>query len=110
MWPLITLRQVHSDIIHRIDSVPDKKNDEPLPGDGMITEIPGLLLAIQTADCLPVIVVDAKRHVGWSISRRLAWHGKAHRRKGYWRDGALLSVPPTGYESRNRSGHSGLLL
>ncbi len=62
MWPLITLRQVHSDIIHRIDSVPDKKNDEPLPGDGMITEIPGLLLAIQTADCLPVIVVDAKRH------------------------------------------------
>lgn len=57
-WPLITLRQIHSDIIRCIDSVPA----EPLPGDGMMTATPGLLLAIQTADCLPVIVVDTKRH------------------------------------------------
>lgn len=57
-WPLITLRQAHSDIIRRVDSIPE----EPLHGDGMITETPGLLLAIQTADCLPVIVVDTKRH------------------------------------------------
>lgn len=66
-WPLITLRQIHSDIIRHIDAVPD----EQLPGDGMITATPGLLLAIQTADCLPVIVVDTKRnavsvfHAGW---------------------------------------------
>lgn len=57
-WPLITVRQIHSDIIRCIDSVPA----EPLPGDGMVTATPGLLLAIQTADCLPVIVVDSKRH------------------------------------------------
>jgi len=57
-WPLITLRQVHSDIIRRVDSIPE----EPLHGDGMITETPGLLLAIQTADCLPVILVDTKSH------------------------------------------------
>jgi len=57
-WPLITLRQIHSDIIHRVDSTPG----EPLFGDGMITATPGLLLAIQTADCLPVILVDAKNH------------------------------------------------
>jgi YfiH family protein len=67
LWPLITLRQIHSDIIHCIDQVPE----EPLTGDGLITATPGLLLAIQTADCLPVIVVDAKRravgvfHAGW---------------------------------------------
>jgi YfiH family protein len=66
-WPLITLRQIHSDIIRRIDSIPE----EPLSGDGMITATPGLLLGIQTADCLPVILVDAKRrvvgvfHAGW---------------------------------------------
>src|SRR5205823_1224340 len=30
---------------------------------GLITATPGLLLAIQTADCLPVILVDPKRHV-----------------------------------------------
>jgi polyphenol oxidase len=66
-WPLVTLRQVHSDVIHRITSVPD----EPLVGDGLLTATPGLLLAIQTADCLPIIVVDTKLravgvfHAGW---------------------------------------------
>ena len=66
-WPLITLRQIHSDIIRCVDSIPD----EQLAGDGLITATPGLLLAIQTADCLPVIVVDTKRravgvfHAGW---------------------------------------------
>lgn len=57
--PLITLRQIHSDLIHCVDALPE----QPLTGDGLITATPGLLLAIQTADCLPVIVVDAKRHV-----------------------------------------------
>lgn len=56
---LNTLRQIHSDIIHCVDSVPK----QPLSGDGLITATPGLLLAIQTADCLPVMVVDTKRHV-----------------------------------------------
>lgn len=58
LWPQITLRQIHSDIIHCVDSIPR----EPLTGDGLITATPGLLLAIQTADCLPVILVDTKRH------------------------------------------------
>jgi YfiH family protein len=67
VWPLITLRQVHSDLIHCVDAKPD----QPLAGDGLLTSTPGLLLAIQTADCLPVIVVDPKRravgvfHAGW---------------------------------------------
>jgi polyphenol oxidase len=58
LWPLVTLRQVHSDIIRRVDSIPE----EPLSGDGLITATPALLLGIQTADCLPVILVDTKRH------------------------------------------------
>jgi polyphenol oxidase len=67
LWPLVTLRQIHSDIIHCIDAVPD----EPLAGDGMITATPGFLVAIQTADCFPIILVDMKRravgvfHAGW---------------------------------------------
>jgi hypothetical protein len=66
-WPLVTLRQIHSDIIHPIAAVPN----EPPVGDGLITNTPGLLLAIQTADCLPVIVVDRRKraigvfHAGW---------------------------------------------
>ncbi len=62
LWPLVSLRQVHSDIIRHIESVPDSTNKEPLTGDGMITATPGLLLAIQAADCLPVIVADTRRH------------------------------------------------
>jgi purine-nucleoside/S-methyl-5'-thioadenosine phosphorylase / adenosine deaminase len=67
LWPLVTLRQIHSDLIHCVERVPE----QILIGDGLITDVPELLLAVQTADCLPVIVVDRKRravgvfHAGW---------------------------------------------
>jgi YfiH family protein len=73
---LITLRQIHSDIIHRVDLIPEP-GTEPLSGDGLITATPGLLLAIQTADCLPVILVDAKRHVVGVF--HAGWRGTAQR-------------------------------
>jgi YfiH family protein len=66
-WPVITLRQVHSDLIHCVTGVPE----HPLVGDGVVTRTPRLLLAVQTADCLPVVLTDAKRrvvgvfHAGW---------------------------------------------
>jgi hypothetical protein len=66
-WHLITLRQIHSDIIHFVDSPPAAQ----LAGDGLITATPGMVLGIQTADCLPVMLVDPKRravgafHAGW---------------------------------------------
>ena len=66
-WPLVTVRQIHSDIIHRVAGIPG----EALTGDGLVTETPGSLLAIQTADCLPIILVDSKGravgvfHAGW---------------------------------------------
>ena len=67
VWPLVTLRQIHSDIIRFVDA----PAESPLAGDGLITATPGLLLGIQTADCLPIILVDPKRravgvfHAGW---------------------------------------------
>jgi polyphenol oxidase len=66
-WPLVTLHQVHSDIIRFVDSPVEPQ----LAGDGMITATPGLFLGLQTADCLPIILVDPKRraigvfHAGW---------------------------------------------
>jgi purine-nucleoside/S-methyl-5'-thioadenosine phosphorylase / adenosine deaminase len=66
-WPVVTLRQIHSNLIHCVDGVPK----EPLLGDGLITRTVGILLGIQTADCLPVILVDTKQravgvfHAGW---------------------------------------------
>ena len=67
LWPLVTIRQIHSDLIHCLDGLPK----EPLVGDGLITCMPRVLLAIQTADCMPVMLVDIKRravgvfHAGW---------------------------------------------
>ncbi len=67
LWPLVTARQIHSDIIHLAKS----PAESPLVGDGLITNTPGLLLGIQTADCLPIILVDPKHravgvfHAGW---------------------------------------------
>ena len=66
-WSLVTLRQIHSDIIQCVGDVPEKI----LAGDGLITRTPGIVLAVLTADCLPVILVDTKRravgvfHAGW---------------------------------------------
>jgi YfiH family protein len=66
-WPLVRLHQIHSDIIHRVDHPPEQL----LTGDGLVTDTPRLLLAVQTADCLPVLLVDRKRkavgvfHAGW---------------------------------------------
>ena len=65
--PLVTLRQIHSDIIRLVDSPAESQ----LAGDGLITATPGLLLGIQTADCPPIILVDPRRravgvfHAGW---------------------------------------------
>jgi polyphenol oxidase len=83
-WHLVTLRQVHSDIIHCIDSVPD----EVLVGDGLLTSSPGLLLAIQTADCIPIILADSKRHAigvfhaGWrGTAKRIVEKGMGEMRR-----------------------------
>ena len=73
---LVTLRQRHTDMIQVIDSLPHAGEHErdgapKLPGDAVVTNRPGLLLAVQVADCLPLLLVDAKRrivaavHAGW---------------------------------------------
>jgi YfiH family protein len=71
-WPLITLRQIHSDLIHVVCSPKsDLLKSSPLAGDGLITNLTGIALGILTADCFPVLLVDTKRkavgafHAGW---------------------------------------------
>lgn len=66
-WPLVNLSQIHSAIIHHVGR--DQK--VPQTGDGLITNVPGVLIAVKVADCVPVIVADRKRkvvgvfHAGW---------------------------------------------
>ncbi|MGC1581294.1 MAG: peptidoglycan editing factor PgeF, partial [Candidatus Acidiferrales bacterium] len=64
---MVALRQFHSDVIHVIDSVPG----DSLRGDALVTRTPGLLLAVQTADCIPILLADRENrivaaiHAGW---------------------------------------------
>ena len=64
---LVTLAQIHSATVHVVG--PDWNGRRE--GDGMTTAMPGLILGIQTADCAPVLLADARAgvigaaHAGW---------------------------------------------
>jgi YfiH family protein len=66
-WPLRTTRQVHSDLTLPVPT-PETVLD---PADGLSTTLPGVFLAMLTADCVPVLLVDpihravAVFHAGW---------------------------------------------
>jgi len=65
--PLVPLKQIHSDLIHRFLAAPQ----ESCQGDASLTDRPGLLLAVGTADCVPILLVDPEKravaavHAGW---------------------------------------------
>ncbi len=67
---LLLLRQVHGSRVARAPW------DEPPDADAAVAEGAGLLLGIQTADCLPVLLVDPVRrqvaaaHAGWRGTAR----------------------------------------
>jgi len=64
---LVPLKQFHSAVIRYFEASPV----EPCRGDAALTNQPGLLLAVQTADCVPIVLVDPKKravaaiHAGW---------------------------------------------
>ena len=74
-FTLVAIQQRHTPVLRII-----RDYDQPftaengravLRGDALATNLPDLLLAIQTADCIPVLVYDPKRrvvaafHAGW---------------------------------------------
>lgn len=66
-FTLAPLKQIHSDAIHLFTNAPAHAGK----GDASATNRPGLLLAVQTADCVPILLVDPKKravaaiHAGW---------------------------------------------
>ncbi|MFY9753139.1 MAG: peptidoglycan editing factor PgeF [Candidatus Acidiferrales bacterium] len=98
-WRVVTLRQIHSDIVHLVESprtktstsagasdLPatgslaiDSPNGDAPQGDALITRAPGTLLVVQTADCVPILLADTRHravaaiHSGWrGTVRRIA--------------------------------------
>lgn len=76
---MITSKQVHSAtirVVREADGIwegrlQSEDGKAVLEGDGMMTDLPGVMLGIQTADCVPVLVVDVTKravaafHAGW---------------------------------------------
>src|SRR5437763_1287704 len=64
---LAALSQIHSDVVHHFDAPPVAH----CRGDASATNRAGLLLAVETADCDPILLVDPKNravaavHAGW---------------------------------------------
>jgi polyphenol oxidase len=67
---LVTLKQMHSGLVRRVGGA-EIAEQASLWGDGLVTNEPGVLLGIQTADCLPILLADRQRravgafHAGW---------------------------------------------
>lgn len=70
---LMVLRQVHGNAVH-VATSSTKYGQEP-EADGVVTNVPGLILGIQTADCVPVLfacksgLVIGAAHCGFKGAR-----------------------------------------
>jgi YfiH family protein len=78
---VVALRQIHSDIVHRVDAahLTDASTESAPQGDALITRERGVLLVVQTADCIPILLADVEHravaaiHAGWrGTLRRIA--------------------------------------
>src|SRR5260370_22434886 len=64
---LVPLKQFHSSLVRFYPEAPG----EWCKGDASFTNAPGLLLGVQTADCVPILLVDPRKravaaiHAGW---------------------------------------------
>jgi YfiH family protein len=68
-WPIIKLKQVHSGIVVDVDDT--SAASEAVEGDAAVTSLRGIMLGVQTADCVPILIAEmegraiAAVHAGW---------------------------------------------
>ena len=68
-WPLLKLRQVHSAAVRAMKDT--WAANEPVEGDAAVTDLRGVALCVQTADCVPILIAHrdarciAAVHAGW---------------------------------------------
>jgi polyphenol oxidase len=95
---LVGVRQFHSPVVRSIREedgifagrLQTAEGKAVLEGDGLITNVPGVLLGVGTADCVPVLVVDVEKrvvgafHAGWrGTAARIVEQGVAIMRGEY---------------------------
>lgn len=97
---LARVYQVHSPDVRIINQLPDET--DPPKADAMVTDRPGILLGIVTADCVPVLFADVEAgvvgaaHAGWkgAISGVTDNAIAAMERLGAVRDRIVCAVGP----------------
>ena len=100
---LLLLLQVHGAVVA---SAPWNGTPE---ADACVATEPGLVLGIQTADCLPVLLVDPQR--GFVAAAHAGWRGTAAGVTRHGRAGARRPrLAPGRPDSRSRSRHRPVLL
>src|SRR3984885_5210915 len=73
----VALPQIHSDIVHVVSAAETRQGEQALQGDALIPREPGVLLTIQTADCIPILLADARHRTVAAIHS--GWRGTAQR-------------------------------
>jgi hypothetical protein len=67
---VVTVDQVHGENIVKVDAL-NYRNVRTVHADAMITDVPGLAIGVETADCVPVLLFDPAKsavgavHAGW---------------------------------------------
>ena len=74
---VVALRQIHSDIVHVVGAADVPQGEQAASGDALITREPGVLLTIQTADCIPILLADSEQRVVAAIHS--GWRGTVQR-------------------------------
>jgi YfiH family protein len=66
--------QVHGTEVRRIDAPPS----EVIEGvDAVMTDVPGLCIGVSTADCIPILLYDARHHAVCAV--HAGWRGTVKR-------------------------------
>jgi purine-nucleoside/S-methyl-5'-thioadenosine phosphorylase / adenosine deaminase len=74
-WPIIKLKQIHSGLVVDVDDTSGA--NEAIAADAAVTSLRGVMLAVQTADCVPILIADAGGRVVAAI--HAGWRGTASR-------------------------------
>ena len=61
---LVRMRQVHGADVQVVDHAwLDSKPAQPPVADGLVTDVPGVVLLVRVADCVPLLLADLERQV-----------------------------------------------
>jgi copper oxidase (laccase) domain-containing protein len=73
-WPLLKLKQVHSNVVREMDDT--SAAGDSAEGDASITALQGVMLGVQTADCVPILLADSEGRAAGAV--HAAWHCRVY--------------------------------